>query len=53
MAVASPVRIEERDARVAEWLDDKLQTLADLESLDALLQVCPFVSAQPKTTLML
>jgi hypothetical protein len=38
MAADSAIRIEERDSRVAEWLDDKLQTLADLESLDALLQ---------------
>ena len=38
MAADSVTCIEERDSRVAEWLDDKLQTLADLESLDALLQ---------------
>ena len=38
MAAEGPLRIQERDSRVAEWLDDKLQTLADLDSLDALLQ---------------
>jgi hypothetical protein len=38
MAAASAIQIEERDARVAEWLDDKLQTFTDLETLDSLLQ---------------
>ena len=28
----------DRDARVGDYLDDKLQTLADLDSLDALLE---------------
>ena len=28
----------ERDVRVGDYLDDKLQTLADFESLDSLLQ---------------
>ncbi|KIW02855.1 uncharacterized protein PV09_05909 [Verruconis gallopava] len=38
MAADTALQIEERDSRVAEWLDDKLQTLADLDTLDALLQ---------------
>lgn len=31
-------RTDDRDARVGDYLDDKLQTLADLDSLDALLE---------------
>jgi hypothetical protein len=38
MSADTTTRINERDSRVAEWLDDKLQTLADLETLDSLLQ---------------
>jgi len=30
--------LDDRDARVGDYLDDKLQTLADLDSLDALLE---------------
>ncbi|KAI9697858.1 MAG: hypothetical protein M1820_007645 [Bogoriella megaspora] len=37
MPAATAVNSDNRDARVEDYLDDKLQSLADLESLDALL----------------
>ena len=37
MAVSSYSRTADNDVRVQDYVDDKLQTLADLESLDSLL----------------
>lgn len=38
MAFLSPSRSTEMDTRVRDYLDDKIQTSADFEGLDALLQ---------------
>jgi len=38
MAATPSSAVVDRDVRVGDFLDDKLQTLADFESLDSLLQ---------------